>query len=186
MALENILTSIKEEASTEAEGILATAEKNASDILKQSKKEVARIESDVDSRVSAEVNEIVQKARLEMSSKKQHQLLHVQRAAIENVFTSALEKLSSLDDAQYVNLMKSLLGRLPKGDFVLHSASEKEALLSKAVSENGASYQMGDGIDSKGGFIATSETLEVNLTFESLLEENRDSLELEVSEKLFS
>lgn len=186
MALENIITSIQEEASKEADALLKNAKSQVSEIEKKSQKEVAAAEDALNKRVQEAVDEISHKVSLEMTSKKKHMLLNAKREALSQVFNESLEKLSSLDESSYVSLMTSLLKEIDGKDFILHSAKGKEDQLKKAVSEAGSSYELGDSIDSRGGFTAVSNSVEVNLTFEALLDSMKDSLELDVSQKLFS
>ncbi len=178
--------SIKEEASKKAEAVeseaRAKANRRKEQIIEQARKSAAEQKS-----------RIIGVAQLEGRKK----LLGAKQEMIGEAFQKALERMSGLDDREYASVVRNLL--LETADTgtetVIFNERDKKRLpedfwkdVNKSLAEQDKKGELKLAEETrpiKGGFILQRGGLEMNCSFESLLERKRDDLEYEVAELLF-
>ena len=198
MSVNNITSKILRDAEGRKESILATAEEEKNKILSKkisSANEIAQ--------------EILEKAEVEAKSKKErvisgaklkarNEKLAAKQEVIEEVFSKSVETLCKLNDREFVKFIKdSILSLNIDGDETLILNEDGNKIVSKeVVAEINAELKakglkgeikISETIGSfRGGFILEKGGVEINNTFESLVDSLKDQLEFEVAKVLFN
>ncbi|MGL4772896.1 MAG: V-type ATP synthase subunit E [Clostridium sp.] len=196
--IKNLTSKILKDAEERRESILASAEEEKNKILGKNKEEAKKVEA-----------EILEKARLEATSRKERIIssaelevrnnkLKAKQVVIEEVFSKSVEKLCELDNSELVEFFKnSILSLDITGEekVILNSEGKKvitqEVLstVNKELSSKGKNGKLALSDDTrnfKGGFILEKDGIEINNTFEALVNSLRDELEFEVANSLFN
>ena len=194
MSVNNITSKILRDAEGRKESILATAEEEKNKIL---------------SKKVASEKEILEKAEIEAKSKKErvisgaklkarNEKLAAKQEVIEEVFSKSVETLCKLNDREFVKFIKdSILSLNIDGDETLILNEDGNKIVSKeVVAEINAELKakglkgeikISETIGSfRGGFILEKGGVEINNTFESLVDSLKDQLEFEVAKVLFN
>lgn len=196
--LENLSSKIIEDANIKAEAILKEAKDNEASLIESKVKVAKELEQ-----------QMLEKAKIEASTAKQRIISNAQLAIrneklvakqemINKVFSSALEKLLVMNDEEYLGLLKRYILSMPivgNEEIILpgkyksvvsdkHLAQINTALL--ASGKVGEIKFSSDVRDIKSGFIVLKNGIEINNTFESLVNSLRDELESEIVKDLFN
>ena len=196
--LENLSSKIIEDANIKAEAILKDAKDNEilmienkikeAEVLKHQMLEKARIEA------STVKQRIISNAQLTVRNEK----LTVMQKMIDKVFEQALEKLLVINESEYLELIKRYLISMPivGNEEIILPGKYRSALSAEYLSEiNTALKTSGkigeimlssEGRDIKSGFIVIKNGIEINNTFESLVNSLRDELEPTIVKELFN
>lgn len=187
MALKDILDQIKEETQKKLDEINEEFDKKMQDINEEFERKMAKARAKTDEQVEVNSKKIMNKMTTVAKMEAKNKLLKEKRELIDEIFGEALEKLS--ESKNYKSLIKELLKRSAiKGDDVkLIPAKGKEKETSEALSESGLSYKLADkSANIKSGFILKSGKIEINNSFDSILNKQlRDELELDIAKILF-
>jgi len=193
MPLEKITERILEDGKLKAAEIRRNAEAKAEQIVAKAQEraeaEKVRILLAGQRSAAEEKKKILTMAQLEA----RNEILAAKQRVIDQVFSSALQKLVSLPDKQYKELIKKmLLKSCQGGEEIIISPSDKKRITPEFVKAVGAALGKKDGIrlsdenrDLKGGFILKAGRIEINNSFESLIDSLREELEPQVAEILF-
>jgi V/A-type H+-transporting ATPase subunit E len=196
--LNSLVNKVLEDVKSEANSIAQKAEAEQSKIINNSK-----------AKAEAEKAEMLEKAKSEAKTRKdrvisnaelkvRNNMLDAKQKVIDRVFDTALEKLSQLPDKQYLEFVKNSIINLDiYGDEeMIVNADDKNKINSDFINElNSALKAKGKKgeirISSeqrkiKGGFILSRKGIEINNTFEALVQSMKDELEQEVIKILFS
>lgn len=184
-----------------AKKILDDAEEERGKIIKEAKKSVAKITKNIETELKhlkeetkrlvkeaqdRECRRLVGLANLEL----RNEALRAKREIIDTVFADALEHLLARKREDYLDLIKLFLERtgLKDGEIIV---SEEERYIDeeflKAMNEKlKADFKLSKEKGSmKGGFILHKDKLEIDCSFEALLNEKREVLEVELAKMLF-
>lgn len=198
MSVNNITSKILRDAEGRKESILATAEEEKNKILSKKVASAKELEK-----------EILEKAEIEAKSKKErvisgaklkarNEKLAAKQEVIEEVFSKSVETLCKLNDREFVKFIKdSILSLNIDGDETLILNNDGQKIVSKeVVAEINAELKakglkgeikISETIGSfRGGFILEKGGVEINNTFESLVDSLKDQLEFEVAKVLFN
>jgi len=198
MSLEKIIAKIKDDAQREADRIKGQAESKASRIVEDAKKQA-----------NENKTQLIEEAKEKASRHKERQLsmaalnfrkqiLEEKQKAIDLAFEKAMEYLLSLDEQKYLDLLEGLIidsAQIGDEELILSPKDQKrlyqgfiESLNVKLGSQDKKSeLKISDETrDINGGVILRRGKIEVNSSFESLLESSRDDLEAEVSNLLLN
>lgn len=188
--IENIIKKIADDASCEAEKILADACAQADVILSDYKQKVAEKKADADARAEAKAEEtrlrLIGGYRLEERQK----TLAKKQELISSAFDAAYEELLNLSDGERADVLARLALRAANGEAgeIILSAEDKEKLadaISKKISEN-AGLKISDEVRPiSGGLILKMGATEINCTFRALVSEMREAMSREVADILF-
>jgi len=119
-------------------------------------------------------------------------LLSAKQEAINKSFDAAIEKLKAMPEVEYLNFLVQEVVRIPncQGSIVLN-AKDRESIgerLVKAVNEKLGAEKVAlskDTVETSGGFVLKRGKVEINSTFETLLDAMRDQLTSEIADVLF-
>ncbi|HPU00421.1 MAG: hypothetical protein GX890_07080 [Firmicutes bacterium] len=194
---ERIIEHILNDAREKAAEIRAEAARRSEEILVQAQEEAARRREQILARAREEAaavkRRILGAARLEARKEK----LAAKQELIAQAFQQALEELCALDDENYSSLLREmLLAAAESGtEKVLLSERDRARLperfwaeLNEALLKAGKKGELAPAEETreiKGGFILHSGGVEINCSFEALLEAQRNELEPELAAILF-
>ena len=186
MALEDILSKIKEEADREIEQILSKAREERDKRLKEAEREInrekeqkiKRAKRDLENRKKAEIAKIRQEARKEV--------MQLKEKMIKECFDRALEKLKNLNGKDYERIVESLMRSIIKEigkDCIIIPSRDEDAKMAKKLGLKVENRK----IRSAGGFIARSKDgrITIDNRFESILKRKEREIRAKVGSILF-
>lgn len=189
--------------------ILSDAEERKESILKEANEEKAKIVSKKEALAKSEEATMVEKAKTEAKTAKEriisgaelrsrNEKLTAKQAVIDKVFEKSIEKLCKMSDQEIKEFIKNkIVNADVVGDetIILNEKGNKLVdanLLKEINSELLAKGKKGELTinkevrNFKGGFILEKDGIEINNTFEDLVNSERDDLEFEVAKVLFN
>ena len=198
MSVNNITSKILKDAEVRKDEILAATEEEKNKILSKKVASAKELEK-----------EILDKAELEAKSKKErvisgaklkarNEKLAAKQEVINEVFSKSVEKLCTLSDKEFVTFVKeSILSLDIDGTETLILNKDGQKLITAEVVSEINSQLQSKGLKGeikiskevasfKGGFILEKNGIEINNTFEALVDSLRDELEFEVAQVLFN
>lgn len=188
MSLTDITDTIQQEAEATRKSILEAAEKRVSVLKASSKKQ----QEEVVSVYGAETEQIKQQnvaSVTGMSEREQKKIVDgAKRALVDEVFDRALEALASLNGAEYKKVLVDYLKQLPGdlGECDVYASPEHVAVTKKALTDAKVSGSVHEDKDIKrGGFRVVGSSYEYDFTFEKMMREQKQALEIEVAQTLF-
>lgn len=195
--LEKLATKIIEDANSKAEAILKEAKENESLIIEKKLKEAEVLKHQMLEKTKIEAITVTKRIISNSQLTVRNEKLVAKQKMIDKVFESALEKLLEMNDKEYLELIKRYLLSMPieGNEEIILPGKYKSLVSDEYLSEINASLKttgkMGelklsaDERDIRSGFIVLKDGIEVNNTFESLVNSLRDELEPEIVKELF-
>ena len=187
--------------------ILNDAEEKKKYILAEAEAQKDKIISKKTNRAEADKEEIITKANIEAEVKKariisnaklsvRNDMLRAKQDVISKVFNEAIEKLQNLSNGDYKYYVISTLDSLElKGtEVIIINEKDKDIFsnefleaLNKELESKGKKGSITLNIEGKfnGGFILDRNGIQINNTFEALINSLRGELEFEVNKVLF-
>ena len=195
--LEKLVAKIIEDANIKAEAILKEAKDNEILLIEKKTKDAEVVKNQMIEKTKVEAimvsRRIISNSQLTVRNEK----LVAKQKMIDKVFENALEKLMAMNDNEYLELIKKYLLSMPiAGDEEIilpgkYKSIVSDEYLSKiniSLKTNGKIGELkfsSDDRDIKSGFIVLKNGIEINNTFESLVNSLRDELEPEIVNALF-
>jgi V/A-type H+-transporting ATPase subunit E len=195
--LENLSSKIVEDANIKAESILKEAEDNAILMIENKVKSAKELEAQMVEKAKIEANTVKQRIISNTQLTVRNEKIVAKQKMIDKVFAEALEKLLEIRDEDYLALMKRYLLSMPiagNEEIILpgkYISVVSEEYLSEINTELNTSGKIGEiklsseARNIKSGFIVIKNGIEINNTFESLVNSLRDELESELVKELF-
>lgn len=186
--------------------ILNEANNSASEIIAQAEREAEAILSKAREEAHAEGERISQKAETNIANHKERvassvdlsrrkAILQAKQEVISTVLDEAYEKLTSLPDAAYFDMIVRMLNKFALGQEgeIYFSSSDLarmpggfEAEISKIAETKGGKLVLSkEGKKIEDGFILVYGGIEENCTIQALFNSNRDELSDQVHKLLF-
>ncbi len=188
--------------------VLNDAQARAESIKAEADEQAKTFESEARQKANRKKEHILEQARKGAAEQKgriigvaqletRKDLLSAKQEMIGEAFKKALDKLINLDDKTYLSVISNLLLSMVEtgSETVIFSARDKEKITDKfwneineTLEKQGKKGQLKLSEETReiqGGFILQAGGVEINCSFESLLEMKRDELEPEVAEMLF-
>lgn len=192
MSIENITANILSDAKNTAENSLAKAELTGQDIINNAKKEaevIIKAQAEL-SLKDAEGLKSRKASAAELQGRKM--LLFKKQEAINESFNVALGMLKSMDSEDYISFLANQIVTIPncEGNLILNEsdgASIGEKLVNSVNEKlNGKKVILSnERHKSSGGFILKRGNVEINSTFETILNSMKDELTGEIASTLF-
>lgn len=196
--LEKLSSKIIEDANIKAEAILKEAKDSEASMIESKVKVAKELEA-----------QMVEKAKIEASTVKQRIISNAQltvrneklvamQEMIDKVFVKALENLLLINEEEYLELIKRYLLSMPivGNEEIILPGKYISVVNDKYLSEINAALKASGKIGEiklssdirsiKSGFIVLKNGIEINNTFESLVNSLRDELESEIVKELFN
>ncbi len=194
---ERISQRILSDAQIQAEKFVAEAAEKAGAMLTEAEKEAVKRKEQILERAQKEAEE--QKRRIlgiaQLDARKE--MLAAKQELIEEAFQQALTRLVNLEEAAYLDYLRQMLLAAMKtgGEAIILSPRDKARIpaafwedLTRELAATGRTGEPSLGQEApgiQGGFILQSGGVEINNSFQALLEMQRDELEPEVAALLF-
>lgn len=191
--IESITSLIKQEATENAEKIISEANKTANEILAEAKKAADEKTKAALTTEKAEADAVINKAKSAAELQKRRDLLCAKQEIITEIIEKAKKTLSSLPDKEYFELLIKLVKKYETGqegvlalgaNDLKRVPSDFEESLKKA-SENKLTLSK-EPINIKNGFLLLYGGIDINLSFDSLFDENLEELTDKVSAIVFA
>ena len=175
--IDSVLANARREAETVASRYQARAEAEAAELAAKNEKAAAEREERLVSAAQMEARKVRLAAKQEM---------------VEKAYIRALEKLCSMPQAQYVDVLADLLlqASTTGTEEVVFSQKDREhagkAAVEKANKASGKKLTVAqETLPIQGGFILRSGNVEVNCTFDTLVRLQKAETAGAVAKKLF-
>lgn len=193
MSIENITAAIIGDAKSIEETSVKNAEKTMEEIISKAKIEAEEIinqaaEKDVKDAEGLKSRKV---SAAELQARKM--ILGAKQAAIQKSFDLALEKLKSMPEDKYLNYLTEEIIKIPvKEGIIILNQRDRDKIgekLIKAVNQRTSAqkYKLSDKtVNVSGGFLLRNGNIEINNTFETLLNSIKDDLTSEVANVLFN
>ncbi len=194
---DRIVRRVLDDAQANADAIKEEATKKANSVEDEAKKKAERRKEHILEQARKTANE--QKGRIigvaQLESRKD--LLAAKQEMIGEAFQKALDELVNLNDQDYLAVIHDLLINMTEtgSETVIFSERDRKRIsenfwqeVNKELSSKGKKGELKlseETRDIKGGFILQSGGVEMNCSFESLLDMKRDELEPEIAGLLF-
>lgn len=195
--IEKLTNQILSEAKAQRDKILADAQSEKNKILEKRISEARNLEKELIEREKREAEarkeRIISGAHLKVRNEK----LTYKQEVIEKVFNNVIDELSTISDKEFKRFIKDriiIMNITGNKRLILNEHGKK--IIDEVFIEDLNSYIKSDGRnieisisnetrDFKGGFILEENGIEINNTFEALVNSCRDDLELQVAKVLF-
>ncbi len=193
--INNITSKILRDAEERKEAILAEANKEKDKILSKKIAKAKELEKEIIKTAEAEAKRRKEKAISSATLKVRNDKLAAKQEVIAKVFEESIEKLSSIkgdDFLRYIRNSILSLGEIGEQRLILNKEGLEQVdltfiyELNQALGEKGNIKLSSEAGNFKGGFILESNGIEINNTYEALVDSLRDELEYEVAEVLFN
>lgn len=187
MALNDILEQIKKENQKKLDELNEEFDKKMKKLDKEFDERKEKAKTATNNQVDTNSKKIMNKMTTVAKMEAKNKLLNEKRRVLNEIFDQALEKLT--ESGNYKSLLENLLkqSEIEGGDVKVIPAKGKEKATEEALKSSGKSYEMSDkSADIKAGFILVSGKIEVDNSFESILNKQlKDELELDIAKTLF-
>ena len=194
----NLTSKILKDAEVKRDNILAVAEEEKAKILNKKKDEAKTLEATMLEKAKSEAETRKERVISSAELKARNEKLAAKQEVIEEVFSKSVEKLCKLNDREFVKFIKdSILSLNIDGDESLILNNDGQKIVSKEVVEQINTELKAKGLKGeikisetvgsfRGGFVLEKGGVEVNNTFEALVDSLKDELEFEVAQVLFN
>ncbi|MBU2524559.1 V-type ATP synthase subunit E [Patescibacteria group bacterium] len=187
MALQDILDKIQQEGADKIAKLKKEFEDAVAKLREEYKEKEANEKENIIQSGKERTQKIKEKAEILAKMETKNTILKAKRAAMKNAEEELLKALSTSSkyEAYITKLLKKLSKEYEEG-FVV-PAKDKTAETTTAIKETGSKFAIiKEEGKFKGGFILKSKNIEIDCTFESLLQKQlQDQLEETFSKTLF-
>lgn len=195
--LNNITSKIIKDAEEKRNEILNAAKKESDSIISKEVKKAKNLEVELIEKAKIEAkareNRVISNARLKVRNNE----LKAKQDMISKVFKTAVERLNSLSTLEYKEYILKVLNSLDLDgtETIIINKKDREILDSKLLSDlneklvksgKKGNISINTNGNFNGGFILDRNGIQINNTFESLVNSLRGELELEVTKVLFN
>jgi V/A-type H+-transporting ATPase subunit E len=192
MSIETITEKIRKAAGEEAEALIAKAQADRDDILGKASKQADAIRKEMEKKATQD-GVLFKERKISVAELEARKLeLSTKQTAITRSFALALERLSSMDQNAYVELLvKAVIEAGVKDGELLFNQKDRASIGQRVVDEvNGKDETVKvslseDAIDAKGGFVLRKGSMEINATLETMVNAVKEAVTPEVVEALF-
>ncbi len=187
MAFDDIQQYIKDKAADEIKVI----EKRSSDELAALEKEwkvrlgeeKERLLKDIERYTDSKLAQAKFKIREKVNAK----LLGTKQAQLDSVYADALEEVAKLPKGEYEALLETLLSSIKDEEGELLTSKERHAELAAAAKKAGCKASIStDAIETVGGFVFQSKSIDRDFRFETIMERVREQSLIEVYQSMFN
>ncbi|MEM2935055.1 MAG: V-type ATP synthase subunit E [Candidatus Thermoplasmatota archaeon] len=184
MTLEKLMQRIKEEADREIGEIIARAEEEAKKIIEEEEKKGMEEAEKIKANAIKEAEKIKEKILSNARRKARVHETSAKEEVINECMKKVVEKLKKMDGKKYSNFVEKNLEialKEIKDGYILFTRDEDVKIAKKFGIETK------EKIDGIGGVILRSKDgkKEIDLTFNFLIEKNREEMRIKIAKKLF-
>ena len=192
MSIDNITSRILSDAKNNADSSLTNAENTKQEIINKAKSEAEVIIKTESERAAKDAVDLKNRRVSAAELQGRKMLLSAKQETIKKSFTAAIDKLKAMPEDKYLSFLAQEIVKIPncEGSIVLN-AKDRENIgerLVKTVNEKLGAEKVAlskNTIKSSGGFVLKRGNVEINSTFETLLDSMKDELTGEIANALF-
>jgi V/A-type H+-transporting ATPase subunit E len=192
VSIDNITSKILSDAKNSADSSLMNAENTKQEIINKAKTEAEALIKTEAERTAKDAEDLKSRKVSAAELQGRKMLLSAKQEAIKNSFDATIHKLKAMPEDEYLNFLVQEILRIPdcEGSIVLN-AKDRENIgerLVKTVNEKLGAEKVAlseDTVETSGGFVLKRGKVEINNTFETLLDAMRDELTGEIANVLF-
>lgn len=193
MGIENITQNILIEANSYGDSLIKDAKNTSSKIIEEANAKSEQIIKDEEKRIKFEKESLINRMISSAELQKRKMILSSKQQGITKGFDVALKKLQEMPEDKYISFLAEQIIKIPNccGTIFLNEKDKNKIgeKLVKFVNDklNGQKLTLSDKtINVSGGFILKSGNIELNSTFETLLNSVKDELTNDVANALFN
>jgi V/A-type H+/Na+-transporting ATPase subunit E len=187
MPLIDILDKIKKDTDDFIAKLEREYKEKRDKLEKESKEKQKKIDEDIFKKIEEKSKKIIEKAKNLAEREEKNKFLLAKRELIDNAMTQAIENLSKSKDYETIitNMLK--VANIEDENVVIIPSKGREEVTKNAIKNSGRSFYLSDKSSNiKGGFILKTEKIEIDNSFETLINEQlRDNLEIKINKLLF-
>ncbi|MCR4944831.1 MAG: V-type ATP synthase subunit E [Clostridium sp.] len=196
--VNNLTSKILQDAEERKAKILADAANEKASIIEKKTKEADSLEAQMLEKAKREAETAKERVISGAELKARNEKLKAKQVIIKEVFEKSIEELCKLDGERYIAFVKeTILSSGVAGDEKLVLNEEGKKFITEAVvneinsglvskGKKGAITLSSETGNFKGGFILEKDGIEINNTFEALVNSLKEDLEFEVARELFN
>ena len=196
--VNNLTSKILKDAEERKAKILADAENEKASIITKKTNEANSLEAQMLEKAKREAQTSKERVISGAELKARNEKLKAKQVIIKEVFEKSVEELCNLDKDKYIAFVKeTILSSGVAGDekLILNEEGKKfvtEAIIDEINKELVSKGKKGEISlipetgSFKGGFILEKDGIEINNTFEALVDSLKEELEFEVARELFN
>lgn len=192
MSVENITSNILSGAKQIAEVSISNAENSKNEIINKAMNEAEAIKQAAAEYANKEAESLKNRKVSAAELQGRKMMLSAKQDAIKKSFDAALNKLKSMPEEEYINFLLNEIIKIPynQGTIILNKQDREKIgeKLVKAVNEKFKAEKFtlsNETLNSSGGFVLKSGAIEINSTFETVLDSIKDELTNVVANVLF-
>ncbi|MDI6840683.1 MAG: V-type ATP synthase subunit E [bacterium] len=188
--MEKVAKKILDDAKKEYDKIIKEAKDEAIKLKNKTKEELDRLNAEIEKQVK-EVREKEKRRLVGMANlASRNELLHLKREIIDTLFNEALIRLNGGKKEEYLKLIKVLLERTggKDGEIIVGESDDKidSKFIENVNNKLGAKFILAnEKRHFNGGFILHQGKVEIDASFEAILNTKRANIELELAKLLF-
>ena len=192
MSIDNITSKIISDAESNADFSLMNAESTKQEIINKAKSEAEVIIKTEADRAAKDAVDLKNRRVSAAELQGRKMLLSAKQEAIKKSFNAAIDKLKVMPEEKYLSFLAQEIVKIPncEGSIVLN-AKDRENIgerLVKTVNEKLGAEKVAlskNTVKASGGFVLKRGSVEINSTFETLLDSMKDELTGEIANALF-
>lgn len=193
--IEKIIAKIEDDCKVICDDIIGKANAEAQKILDNAEIEGAKAKEEAIQAAKSRCQTDIELANSKAEHERKKAILATKISIINEVIDESMKKLKSLPDADYFNAITLLINRFAqKGHGVLRFSKNDinrmpkdfEATINDMLRSSERSVEISETpIDIDGGFIIIYNEIELNCTFDSLLNASLEEIKDELYEEIF-
>ncbi|WP_160690685.1 V-type ATP synthase subunit E family protein [Clostridium sp. C2-6-12] len=193
-SINNLTSKIIKDAEDKKEVILSEAEKESKKIFNKKVEEAKAAEKIIIEKAEREAGSRKERIISNAHLKSRNEKLKAKQEIISEVFEEAIKSLCNLREEDFVDFVKkfTLNSRITGEQKIILNNEGKKIISNEILSEINEELKPKASIifseetrNFKGGFILEKDGIEINNTFEALVNSLKDDLSLEVARDLF-
>ncbi|MCR5207383.1 MAG: hypothetical protein K6C14_02770 [Eubacterium sp.] len=192
--LEKILSQIENESNDRCRSITAQAEQKAEELINSAKAKAEEILAESSAQTAKTLENIKQSSESSAELNKSKIVLKSKLGVIDSMLERALAALKESPDAEYFEMLKTLLLNNAKDGEGVLVMSEKDnkrmpaGFLDEvnAKLEKGKTVTLGEPAELESGFVLVYGDIDINCTFDALAASKRDELRDTLNTLLFN
>ena len=192
MSIDNITSRILSDAKNNADSSLTNAENTKQEIINKAKSEAEIIIKTEEERAAKDAVDLKNRRISAAELQGRKMLLSAKQEAITKSFDAAIEKLKAMPENEYVSFLVQEILKIPNCEgIIVLNAKDRENIgdrLVKTVNEKLGAEKVilsKNTVNTSGGFVLKKGNVEINSTFETLLDSIKDELTGEIANVLF-
>jgi V/A-type H+-transporting ATPase subunit E len=192
VSIDNITSKILSDAQNNADSSLMNAENTKQEIINKAKSEAEIIIKTEEERAAKDAVDLKNRRISAAELQGRKMLLSAKQEAITKSFDAAIEKLKAMPENEYVSFLVQEILKIPNCEgIIVLNAKDRENIgdrLVKTVNEKLGAEKVilsKNTVNTSGGFVLKKGNVEINSTFETLLDSIKDELTGEIANVLF-